>query len=224
MLIIFGPCGWSPAATPNISVLDVEVEAMDILGSGLDAFGAGFGVEFELGLSELSRVLILGGFDGELPSGMGRNWGLLAKLVLFCGLGRPGSCKELAPERCDIAERGLVGLACPSLNGGTASELLYDGSYPSSSESEDRDRTLFCRRSRSVRLRSVLLDALDVLVWRLEMLAESAGTEVRLNGLRAAFKHMSAGCCWLTGFEFCIRDSGLDWSGGTKSVRGEISV
>jgi len=119
------------------------------------------------------------------PSGIGKNWGWLAKLVRLGILPWLPSCGAVEADRCDIAERGLVGLTCPSLmlSAGTARELFDDASYPSSSESDESESTLFCCKSKFVRLRSVRFDAIDVLVCRLETLAVSVGGDTKLEGL-----------------------------------------
>jgi hypothetical protein len=75
---------------------------------------------------------------------------------------------------------------------GTETAVL-GGSGKSSSESDESERTLFTCKSRSVKLWSVLLDALDVLVFRLEMLAAQSvvGGDMTLGGLRLDVKGVS---------------------------------
>ncbi len=135
-----------------------------------DGEGAFWDAQHTAVASELERVLILGLCDGTpFFSGTERNWDVWLTLRVRFDTGRSStsSFSALVDPRSD-PDRLLPGL-------GMESDCFPLASSDSSSESEERDKTLFIWRSISVTLRSVCLEAREVLVWRDEMLVPQSG-------------------------------------------------
>lgn len=122
--------------------------------------------------SELVRGLIGGGVAVVLVifSGMARNcpWGFMLGRSLLLGCFRTRSCEEEVLDGLRLS-RGLEALSIEVTLG--MDRAVLGGSASSSSESDERDSRLVVFGSKSVKLWSVLFEALEVRVCLLDTLA-----------------------------------------------------
>jgi hypothetical protein len=123
-------------------------------------------------VSELVRGLIGGGVVVVLVifSGMARNcpWGFMLGRNLLLGCFRTWSCEEEVLDGLRLS-RGLEALSREVTLG--IDSAVFGSSASSSSESDERDSRLVVFGSKSVKLWSVLLEALEVRVCLLDTLA-----------------------------------------------------